>query len=78
MCLLKVGDVVMTNKKGTNRMVPAVITRIDGGYVDILFSDGSIGWRREERVKPTRRHISDINSVLDMIRYGGESDAKGT
>ena len=68
----------MTNKKRTNRMVPAVITRIDAGYVDILFPDGSNGWRLEERVKPTGRRINDINSLLDMIRYGGGNDAKGT
>lgn len=77
--MFEVGDVVMTNnKEKTRKMAPAVITRVGQGYVDVLFADGSNGWRREERVKKTDRRINDMQSVLDLIRYGGENDAGGT
>lgn len=66
--MFEVGDIVMTKDKEQKKMIPAVVTLVNKNWsVNVMFSDGNFGWRKQEKVKPTGRHI-DIYGVFDLIR----------
>lgn len=76
--MVKVGDIVKTKAKEGKDILPAVVTKVNTyqeyNYsevelisVEVLFSDGTYGWRSAKKFTETGRHI-DIQSVLDSIR----------
>lgn len=65
--MIKVGDIVRTKNKEQQKVVPCVVVKVDHTWaVNILFGDGEIGWRKQDKVKQTGRKI-DIQTVLDSI-----------
>ena len=77
--MVKVGDIVKTKSRAGKGLIPAVVTRIitykdyrDYGKekisnVDLLFADGTYGYRSEGKFTTTGRHI-DMQAVLDSIK----------
>lgn len=66
--MVKIGDVVLTKNKEQRKIVPAVVVKVDGEWsVNVLFKDGEVGWRYQDKVKPAGYRI-DIQSILDSIR----------
>ncbi len=76
--MVKVGDIVKTKEKEGKRILPAVVTKVNAyqeySYskveitsVEVLFADGTYGYRSEKKFTETGRHI-DMQSVLDSIR----------
>lgn len=76
---IKVGDIVKTKNKEGRVILPAVVTKVNtyqrSGYseieidsVEVLFSDGSYGYRTVKKITETGKHI-DIQSVLDSIKF---------
>lgn len=76
--MISVGDIVKTKAKEGKDILPAVVTKVNTSQiysysevtldsVEVLFADGTYGWRSAKKIKETGRHI-DIQSVLDLIR----------
>lgn len=76
--MVKVGDIVKTKAKEGKDILPAVVTKVNTyqrysysevelSSVEVLFADGTYGWRSAKKFTETGRHI-DIQSVLDSIR----------
>lgn len=76
--MVKVGDIVKTKAKEGKDILPAVVTKVNTyqsysysevtlDSVEVLFADGTYGWRSAKKIKDTGRHI-DMQSVLDSIR----------
>lgn len=66
--MYKVGDVVLTKNKEQRKVVPAVVVKVDREWsVNVLFKDGEVGWRNQDKVKSAGYSI-DIQNVLDSIR----------
>lgn len=76
--MIKVGDIVNTKDKEQKKIVPAVVTKvntrqrysyseIEVSSVEVLFTDGTYGYRSQNKISETGRHI-DMQSVLDSIR----------
>ncbi len=68
--MIKVGDIVKTKNKMGTEVLPAVVTKVNNGSIDsveVLFSDGTSGYRTTKKVNETGRHI-EIQSVLDSIK----------
>ena len=68
--MIKVGDIVKTKNKEGRVILPAVVTKVNNGSIDsveVLFSDGTSGYRTTKKVNETGRHI-DMQSVLDAIK----------
>ena len=75
--MVSVGDIVKTKNKEGKVDLPAVVTRVNTSLnyygdvkldgVEVLFADGTYGYRTAKRFEETRRHI-DMQSVLDSIR----------
>lgn len=76
--MVKVGDIVNTKNKEGKIILPAVVTKIymNKDYyskeevvsaVEVLFSDGTYGYRSAKKITETGRHI-DMQSVLDSIK----------
>ncbi len=76
--MISVGDIVKTKAKEGKDILPAVVTKVNTyqrysysevelNSVEVLFADGTYGWRSAKKFTETGRHI-DIQSVLDSIR----------
>ncbi len=73
--MIKVGDIVRTKNKEGKDVIPAVVTKIylesgnnaKAAGVDVLFADGTHGYRTIKKVTETGRHI-EIQSVLDSVK----------
>lgn len=70
--MIKVGDIVKTKSKAGTEVLPAVVTKIypvDNKNVDVnvLFADGTYGYRSAKKFTETGRHI-DMQSILDSIK----------
>lgn len=76
--MIKVGDIVKTKEKEGKRILPAVVTRVNTyqrySYgeveitsIEVLFADGTYGYRSVKKFTETGRHI-DMQSVLDSIK----------
>ncbi len=70
--MIKVGDIVRTKNKEGKDVIPAVVTKtypVDEKNVDVdvLFGDGTHGYRSAKKVTETGRHI-EIQSVLDSVK----------
>lgn len=66
--MYKVGDVVLTKNKEQKKIVPAVVVKVENTWsVNVLFKDGEVAWRKQDKVKSAGYSI-DIQSVLDSIR----------
>lgn len=68
--MIKVGDIVKTKSKAGTEVLPAVVTKVNNGSIDsveVLFSDGTSGYRTIKKVSEIGRHI-DMQSVLDSIQ----------
>lgn len=66
--MFKVGDIVITKDKEQKKMTLAVVTSVEGSWsVNVMFSNGDFGWRNQDKVRGTGRHI-DMQSVLDSIK----------
>lgn len=66
--MYKVGDVVLTKNKSRKKIVPAVVVKVDRTWsVNVLFKDGEVGWRNQEKIKSAGYSI-DMQSVFDSIR----------
>lgn len=74
---IKVGDIVKTKNKEGKVILPAVVTKvntyqrysysdIEVDSVEVLFADGTYGYRSVKKITTTGRYI-DIQSVLDSI-----------
>ncbi len=69
--MIKVGSIVKTKNKEGKAVIPAVVTKtyhVDEKNVDVdvLFGDGTHGYRSAKKVTETGRHI-DMQGVLDFI-----------
>jgi len=76
--MVKVGDIVKTKEKEGKNILPAVVTKVNTyqrySYseveltsVEVLFADGTYGYRSAKKFTETGRHI-DMQSVLDSIK----------
>lgn len=70
--MIKVGDIVKTKNKEGKAVLPAVVTKIypvDDKNVDVnvLFEDGTYGYRTAKKITETGRHI-DMQGILDSIK----------
>lgn len=75
--MVKVGDIVRTKNKEGKVVIPGVITKVNTSRnfygevelvnIEVLFADGTYGWRAAKKFTETGRHI-DMQSVLDSIR----------
>lgn len=66
--MYKVGDVVLTKNKEQRKIVPAVVVKVDREWsVNVLFKDGEVGFRNQDKIKPAGYSIG-VQSVLDSIR----------
>lgn len=76
--MVKVGDIVKTKEKEGKNILPAVVTKVNTyqrySYseveltsVEVLFADGTYGYRSAKKFMETGRHI-DMQSVLDSIK----------
>lgn len=76
--MIKVGDIVKTKNKEGKEICPAVVTRVTTNIdyrskeeklssVEVLFADGTYGYRSAGKITETGRHI-DMQSVLDQIK----------
>lgn len=74
---IKVGDIVKTKNKEGKVILPAVVTKvntyqrysysdIEVDSVEVLFADGTYGYRSIKKITMTGRYI-DMQSVLDSI-----------
>lgn len=75
--MVKVGDIVETKAKEGKDILPAVVTKVNTyqrySYseveltsVEVLFADGTYGYRSAKKFTETGRYI-DMQSVLDLI-----------
>lgn len=75
---VRVGDIVKTKNKEGKVVLPAVVTKVNiykpYSYsepkidsVEVLFADGTYGYRSANKITETSRHI-DMQSVLDSIK----------
>ncbi len=74
---IKVGDIVKTKNKEGKIILPAVVTKVNASKnyygvievdgVEVLFSDGTYGYRTAKKIAETGKHI-DMQSVLDSIK----------
>lgn len=61
---IKVGDVIQS--KGDSKLKRAVVTRVNGRFLDILYDDG-MSWRVDKNLhEKTGEHI-DIEAVLKQL-----------
>ncbi len=76
--MIKVGDIVKTKNKEGKVILPAVVTRVSTykeyysgeeklDSVEVLFADGTSGYRSAKKITETRRHI-DMQGILDQIK----------
>lgn len=64
--MVQVGDIVIVKKD--KEKISAVVTSVEGDYTaNLLFADGTHGWRILAKVKETGRHI-DVESFLRQIQ----------
>lgn len=73
--MYQVGDVVRTRHHDNKKMSNAVVVREENGFLRLLFPDGNIGTRNTGAVNATGQRINDMQSLLDMIKYGGGDNA---
>lgn len=75
---IKVGDIVKTKNKEGRVILPAVVTKVNTykrysysemevDSVEVLFADGTYGYRTAKKITDTGKHI-DMQSVLDSIK----------
>ncbi|MDE7323072.1 MAG: hypothetical protein K2N73_10185 [Lachnospiraceae bacterium] len=68
MIIYEVGEIVKTKNKEGKTVLPAVVTKsYDGGAVEVLFADGTYGYRGNKKVTRTGKSI-DMQSILDSIK----------
>lgn len=62
-----IGEIVKTKNKEGKMILSAVVTKSYDDAVEVLFADGTYGYRGNKKVTRTGRCI-DIKSVLDSIK----------
>lgn len=68
MIIYEVGEIIKTKNKEGKTVLPAVVTKSYGdGAVEVLFADGTYGYRGNKKVTRTGRSI-DIQGILDEIK----------